>query len=217
MPIVDKEKRKEYNRQQYLQNKEKNKCPHGRQRTQCRECGGGGICPHDRIRSRCRECKGCSICPHSRLRSQCRECGGSQICPHDRQRFHCRECNPILHHIHLQRSSIYRIMKQTSIQKIKPSIEYLGCSAEYFREYIKSKMTEDMIFENIHYDHIKPVSAFNMEDEEELLDCCHYSNFQPLLAKDNLRKNCKWNDEDELFWKENIKGKEYLTLYFPKG
>ena len=108
-------------------------------------------------------------------------------------------------------------MKLTNIEKTKPSIEYLGCSAEYFREYIKSKMTDEMTFENIHYDHIKPVSVFNLEEEEELLDCCHYSNFQPLLAKDNLCKSCKWNDEDELFWKENIKGKEYLPLYFPKG
>ena len=108
-------------------------------------------------------------------------------------------------------------MKQTNLEKTKPSIEYLGCSAEYFRDFIKSKMTEEMTFDNIHYDHIKPVSVFNLEDENELLDCCHYTNFQPLLAKDNLSKNCKWNEEDEAFWNENIKGKEYLPLYFPKG
>jgi hypothetical protein len=27
------------------------RCEHGRQRSRCRECGGGGICEHDRVRS----------------------------------------------------------------------------------------------------------------------------------------------------------------------
>ena len=57
-------------------------------------------------------------------------------------------------------------MKLKPLQKTNPSIEYLGCSTEYFRDYIKSKMTVDMPFHNIHFDHIKPISAFNLKDEE---------------------------------------------------
>ncbi len=52
------------------------KCPHGRQRHQCKECGGVGICPH------------------GRQRYQCKECGGSGICPHGRQRGTCSICRP---------------------------------------------------------------------------------------------------------------------------
>ena len=33
-------------------------CEHNRQRSQCRECGGGSICQHNRQRSTCRECGG---------------------------------------------------------------------------------------------------------------------------------------------------------------
>ena len=88
-------------------------------------------------------------------------------------------------------------MQQTGIEKIQPSIEYLGCSALYFREYISKKMTADMNWNNIHYDHIKPVSKFNLNDPDELLKCCHYTNFQPLLSSDNLEKSNKWNDETE--------------------
>ena len=106
-------------------------------------------------------------------------------------------------------------MKQTNIEKTKPSIEYLGCSAEYFIEYIKSKMTPDMTFDNIHFDHIKPISKFNLEDEEELLKCCHYTNFQPLISTDNLEKSNKWSDADDKYWCENICNKEYKGLYFP--
>jgi hypothetical protein len=43
-------------------------------------------------------------------------------------------------------------------------------------------MKEDN-WDNIHLDHIKPVSKFNLEDETELLDCCHYNEFSTLSIK----------------------------------
>jgi hypothetical protein len=212
MPQLDPEQRKKYNKMYY----EKNKCNHGRLKSTCKECGGSQICEHNRIKSQCKECGGGSICEHNRMKSQCKDCGGSSICEHNRRKSRCKDCSHLLWLIHLQRINIARIMKQTNIEKTKPSIEYLGCSAEYFREYIKSKMTEEMNFDNIHYDHIKPVSAFDLAIEEELLNCCHYTNFQPLLATDNLIKSCKWSNDDEVFWKENICGKEYFPLYIPR-
>jgi hypothetical protein len=69
-----------------------------------------------------------------------------------------------------------------------------------------------MNWDNIHLDHIKPVSKFNLEDETELLDCCHYTNFQPLLIKDNLNKSNKWSETDELFWNANIEGKSIYII-----
>ena len=229
MPQVSAEERKEYNRQYYLKNKcEHNRkksrckdcggseiCEHNRRKSRCKDCGGSEICEHNRQKSQCKDCGGSEICEHNRQKSQCKECGGSQICEHNRRKSRCQDCNPILYQVNLQRKAIYRIMKQTNIEKTKPSIEYLGCSAEYFHNYIKSKMVDGMTFDNIHYDHIKPVSAFNLEDEDELLNCCHYTNFQPLLATDNLVKSSKWSEADEAFWKENICGKEYLPLYIP--
>ena len=52
-------------------------CPHGRQRSKCKECGGSQICEHGRQRHRCKECGGSSICEHGRRRSRCKECGGA--------------------------------------------------------------------------------------------------------------------------------------------
>ena len=46
-------------------------CEHGRQRSQCKECGGASICQHGRRRSRCKECGGSSICQHGRGRTRC--------------------------------------------------------------------------------------------------------------------------------------------------
>ena len=31
---------------------------HGREKRQCKDCGGAGICPHGRVKSRCKECGG---------------------------------------------------------------------------------------------------------------------------------------------------------------
>jgi hypothetical protein len=88
--------------------------------------------------------------------------------------------------------------------------------SEYFMDYIKCKMTDEMTFDNIHIDHIKPVSKFNLEDHDEFLKCCHFSNMQPLLAKDNMEKNNKWTEENEKFWNENIIYKEYMEIYLTK-
>ena len=52
------------------------------------------VCPHGRQRSLCKECGGISICPHGRQRHRCKECGGKGICEHGRERYKCKECPP---------------------------------------------------------------------------------------------------------------------------
>lgn len=197
-------------------------CPHDKLKSICHDCGGSQICPHDKLKQYCRDCKGSSFCIHDKLKSICRDCGGSQICPHDKQKKACKECKPQLYLINLQRRAIYRCLKSSNLEKTKPSIEYLGCSAEYFIEYFKKKMDLfnqfseiEMTWNNIHIDHIKPVSLFNLDDEDEFLSCCHYTNLQPLLAEINLNKSDKWSEKDEIFWNENIKDKEYIDIYLP--
>jgi hypothetical protein len=68
------------------------KCPHGRRKYYCVECGGTGLCEHKRRRATCIECGGASICEHKRQRVRCVECGGASICEHKRQRAACIEC-----------------------------------------------------------------------------------------------------------------------------
>ena len=68
------------------------KCPHGRQRYFCKECGGPGLCSHGRRKRVCKECGGKLICSHGRQKYSCKECGGSSICPHGRRRQTCKEC-----------------------------------------------------------------------------------------------------------------------------
>jgi len=69
----------------------------------------------------------------------------------------------------------------------------LGCSFEFFIQYIESLFLEGMSWDNYgmygwHIDHIKPCSSFNLLDPEEQKKCFHYTNMQPLWWQDNLKK-----------------------------
>jgi hypothetical protein len=67
-------------------------CEHNRRRNGCKQCGGSGICEHNRERCVCKQCGGSSICEHNRRRRSCKECGGSSICEHNRRRYYCKQC-----------------------------------------------------------------------------------------------------------------------------
>ena len=128
-----------------------------------------------------------------------------------------------LYLIHLQRSQIKRCFKSSLLDKNKHSIEYLGCDIETFINHFQKKIDyfnnniaidEIMTFNNIHIDHIKPISKFNLDDEDEFLKCSHYTNMQPLLVKDNLQKSNKWNDDNEIYWNEKIiNNDDYNEIY----
>ncbi len=68
------------------------RCPHGRQRSKCKDCGGKGVCTHGKQRSCCKDCGGKAVCTHGRLRSRCKDCGGTAVCTHGRLRYRCKDC-----------------------------------------------------------------------------------------------------------------------------
>jgi hypothetical protein len=90
----------------------------------------------------------------------------------------------------------YHALNGTS--KSAPTLCLFGCTIEAFCAHIESLFTEGMTWDNYgkygwHLDHIKPCSSFNLKDPEQQLQCFHWSNQQPLWAKDNLSKGAKWN------------------------
>lgn len=92
-----------------------------------------------------------------------------------------------------------------SKQKTGSAVKDLGCSIEELIFYIEEKFYDNprtgecMSWDNYgnrgykeegwHIDHIIPLNHFNLEDRDQFLQSCHYTNLQPLWALDNLRKN----------------------------
>ena len=68
------------------------KCKHGRQRSQCKDCGRSQICDHNKRGSRCKDCGESQICEHNKQRSQCKNCGRSQTCEHNKIKSQCKDC-----------------------------------------------------------------------------------------------------------------------------
>lgn len=192
-------------------------CQHKKQKIYCKDCGGKAICEHNKVKYSCKECKGTAICKHNKRKRLCVECCGSGICQHNKRFDNCKLCDVNNYLIKLQRDCIKRVITiSTTFIKNKHTIEYLGCSIDYFKKFIFNKMKSNMNVENIHLDHIKPVSTFDLNNEVDMFECCHYTNFQPLLVEDNLQKSNKWSNEDEVYWRENIIfNDDYKEIYFP--
>ena len=84
------------------------------------------------------------------------------------------------------RSSIRKYFRNKGFVKSKKTEEILGCTIQEFRDYIEAQLTGSMTLNNIHLDHIVP--AVLGETEEEIIALNHYSNFRPLLPRDNQMK-----------------------------
>jgi len=86
--------------------------------------------------------------------------------------------------------------------KTGSSVDGLGCTVGFFIEYLESKFTKGMNWENYglkgwHMDHIQPLSSFNLTNKEDFSKACHYTNIQPLWWYDNLKKAQKTGECDE--------------------
>lgn len=94
------------------------------------------------------------------------------------------------------RKKVQTAFTRRKVLKQKQTIEILGCSIEQFREHIASQFKDGMSFDNYgewQLDHIIPLATANTIEEVEKL--CHYTNYQPLWAKENRQKSNKldWN------------------------
>lgn len=94
---------------------------------------------------------------------------------------------------------LYHALKAQGLAR-KPisTVKGLGCSLSEFREHIASKFQEGMTEDNNgigegkwNYDHIIPLASFDLSDDKQYLKAAHYTNYQPLWSKDNIKKSNK--------------------------
>jgi hypothetical protein len=85
-------------------------------------------------------------------------------------------------------------LKLCSINKVNKTFDIVGCTPGYLKEHLEKQFKEGMTWGNYgfygwHIDHIIPLSS--AKTEEEIYKLCHYTNLQPLWAKDNMKKSNK--------------------------
>ena len=101
--------------------------------------------------------------------------------------------DPLFKFICSIRKLICSSIKKMNYTKKSKTFEILGCTFEEFKQHLEIQFTEGMSLENHgkwHMDHIVPISS--AKTEEEVIKLNHYTNFQPLWAKDNLIKSNKY-------------------------
>lgn len=75
------------------------------------------------------------------------------------------------------------------------AIRDLGCSIEKLILWLEMKFKEGMTWNNHgewHIDHIQPLSSFDLTNPDGFKRACHFTNLQPLWAKENLSKGSKY-------------------------
>ena len=90
------------------------------------------------------------------------------------------------------RSRIGHACKAQYTHKSCRTNKLIGCTIPELRVHIEKQFKPGMTWLNRkewHIDHIQPCSSFNLSDISEQYKCFHYSNLQPLWAKDNLSKS----------------------------
>jgi hypothetical protein len=75
------------------------------------------------------------------------------------------------------------------------TIQYLGCTIEEFKKYIEQQFDVNMSWVNHgsywHLDHIRPCISFDLTQDIQMKQCFHFTNYQPLEARENKVKGGK--------------------------
>lgn len=78
--------------------------------------------------------------------------------------------------------------------------DLVGCTMEQLKAHLEANFQAGMSWENWtrdgwHIDHIRPLASFDLLDESQITEACHWSNLQPLWASDNLSKGGRYEHQ----------------------
>lgn len=93
------------------------------------------------------------------------------------------------------RQRVRMALKAQGARKTGKTFDLVGMSGKELRSHLEGQFKDGMSWENYgkwHIDHKRPCASFNLIDPAEQKLAFHYSNLQPLWAKDNLVKSSKY-------------------------
>ena len=102
--------------------------------------------------------------------------------------------DPVFRLGHTLRHRVLCALMKVKTKRKHPIEELLGCSIAEAREYIEKRFENWMNWDNHgqwHIDHRMPLASFDLTDSEQQKKAFHYTNLQPLSAKENKSKGAK--------------------------
>ena len=96
------------------------------------------------------------------------------------------------------RTRLYQALVAQHAVKSAKTLELLGASVAFVKEYLESLFQPGMSWDNYgewHVDHIKPCASFDLTDPEQQKECFNYKNLQPLWSEDNMSKGARYNPD----------------------
>jgi hypothetical protein len=99
------------------------------------------------------------------------------------------------------RSSLNTAVKRCGVGTKEHYVNLVGCSNFKLHAHIQGQFTEGMDWNNHtrrgwHVDHILPMNAFDLNNPIHYMACCNWRNLQPMWARPNIQKGCKYNKDD---------------------
>jgi hypothetical protein len=91
------------------------------------------------------------------------------------------------------RYHVWRALRYSDCVGVFAKKELLGCTIDELKQHLESKFQPGMTWNNYgewHIDHKIPISAIDKHNIE-LSVVCHYTNLEPLWARDNISKSDK--------------------------
>jgi len=110
-----------------------------------------------------------------------------------------------------KKNSLYRNISSSIRHSLKESKKdgswttLVEFTLNELKQHIELQFKEGMNWKNYgnkwHIDHIRPIASFNITDckSNEFKKCWDLKNLQPLWAKENISKGCKWQGKDWRF------------------
>jgi len=91
------------------------------------------------------------------------------------------------------RSRVHHILKREQVTKSQSTFKFIGCTAEFFREFLEAQFTSGMTWENYGItwvvDHVMPLAGFDLTNPDHLRNAFHYSNCRPFGSIPNSIKS----------------------------
>lgn len=87
---------------------------------------------------------------------------------------------------------IWAALNEGGYTKRSRSFDIIGCTPEYLAYHLEQQFSQGMTWSNYgdwHIDHKVPLASADTEDE--VIRLCHYTNLQPLWAKENISKGAR--------------------------